>query len=262
MSNPVLLISHPGHELRLHGWLEQTHPVVLVLTQGDGAHGTSRLASTTRVLERAGAQPGSVYGPLSDRDIYAALRLGQCHVFTELLARLASEIMRADATCVVADAEEGYNPSHDVCHYLATAAADLASAGLKRPIELFDFLLVGAPTDCPSALRERARWLRLDDAALHRKLAAAAAYPELRTEVERALAAHGPEAFRTECLRPVTRRSPFPTEVPFYERHGERRVAEGAYADVIRFMEHVQPLRSLLCAEGRAAHERAGVAPA
>jgi hypothetical protein len=54
-TRPALIIAHPGHELRVHHWIEKTRPLVLVLTDGSGRTTQSRLASTTRILEQAGA---------------------------------------------------------------------------------------------------------------------------------------------------------------------------------------------------------------
>ena len=59
----ILFIAHPGHELRVHGWLEAMAPEVWILTDGSGHSGRSRIDSTTRVLEPTGAVPGPVYGP-------------------------------------------------------------------------------------------------------------------------------------------------------------------------------------------------------
>ena len=71
----ALVMAHPGHELRIHGWLERTRPLPFVLTDGSGHTSSSRLASTTRVLTAAGAQPaGVLYGQLTDREVYQALR--------------------------------------------------------------------------------------------------------------------------------------------------------------------------------------------
>jgi hypothetical protein len=58
----ALVVAHPGHELRVHHWLELTRPFVIVLTDGSGHSGQSRLASTTRVLAAAGARPDSRRG--------------------------------------------------------------------------------------------------------------------------------------------------------------------------------------------------------
>jgi hypothetical protein len=37
-----------------------------------------------------------------------------------------------------------------------------------------------------------------------------------------------------------------PEEPPFYERHGERRVREGRYADVLRWRRHLRPFARAL----------------
>ena len=55
----ALVVAHPSHELRLHGWLEQTRPCVCVLTDGAGRSGEPRLTRTTEVLARAGATQGA-----------------------------------------------------------------------------------------------------------------------------------------------------------------------------------------------------------
>lgn len=81
----ALAIAHPGHELRVHSWLETAHPTVFVLTDGSWRCGQSRLGSTTRILARAGAELGSIYGRLTDRMLYAGIlnhdleRLHQAH---------------------------------------------------------------------------------------------------------------------------------------------------------------------------------------
>jgi hypothetical protein len=56
----ALVIGHPGYELMVHGWLELTQPLVFVLTDGSGRSNQSRLASTTKILNRAGAKQGSI----------------------------------------------------------------------------------------------------------------------------------------------------------------------------------------------------------
>lgn len=216
-----------------------------MLTQGDGASGESRLRSTSAVLSRAGAPVGAVYGPLKDREIYAAL-LGQRHdVFLRILDALADALIASGFDCVVSDAEERYNPSHDVCRYLASAAASIAARVAGRDLEGFDFPLIGAPDACAAELSARARWIHLDDAALARKLAAAHNYPELAGEVDAALATVGAQAFRTECLRPWTAPAAENGARPFYEMYGERQVAAGVYAEVIR-LEHLLSLRDAL----------------
>src|SRR5262245_32746620 len=80
----ALIIAHPGHELRVHRWLEVARPLVCVLTDGSGHTDCSRLASTTAVLERTGCTPGPVYGRLTDRSLYKAILGGDVDLFGSL----------------------------------------------------------------------------------------------------------------------------------------------------------------------------------
>lgn len=108
----ALVIAHPGHELRVHGWLEAARPSVCVLTDGSGRTGRPRLDSTTKVLDAAGARRGAVYGPFSDGRLYAALLEHEHSPFIRLVEGLASTFVRERVRVVAGDAEEGYNPSH------------------------------------------------------------------------------------------------------------------------------------------------------
>jgi hypothetical protein len=246
---PVLIVAHPGHELRIFGWLERARPVVCVLTDGSGSGGEGRLDSTTRTLRSTCATPGAVYGPLSDRAIYAAMLGGDVDLFRRLADELAEVLAAQDTDCVVGDAVEGYNPSHDVCRLVIDTAVRMVGRTRGGMIPNYDFPLVGPPGQCPEPLRASAYFLHLDDAALGRKLDAADAYPELAGEVRAALGRFGVEPFRGECLRPVApaeRHGWGPDEVPFYERYGEERVAAGVYQHVLRFREHVLPISDAL----------------
>src|SRR4051812_8757577 len=69
----ALIIAHPGHELRVHHWLEQAKPLVFVLTDGSGRTTQSRLASTSKILQQAGATSGSIYGRFPDATIYSIM---------------------------------------------------------------------------------------------------------------------------------------------------------------------------------------------
>jgi len=242
---PTLVIGHPGHELRVHGWLEVARPNVLVLTDGSRHAGRSRLASTTRVLAATGARPGAIYGRFTDRKIYAAILDRRFDVFFQLADDLASALVADGAEWVASDACEGFNPTHDVCRIVTDTAIALARSARRQSIANLAFPLDGPPVvDAAGAIR-----FALDDAAFMRKLAAAQAYTELRGEVNDAFAKHGQEAFRTECFVPIEEpysADRFTDPVPFYERYGERQVAAGFYAQVIRYRDHVAPLAEAL----------------
>ncbi len=245
------MIAHPGHELRVFGWASQVHPLTAVLTRGDGSISGSRLSSTTKVLEAVGATAGPVYGRFSDREIYDLLLHGQTGPLLEVRDALAESFVAAGISVVACDAEEWYNPSHDVCRYLTVSAAHRASRRIGRVIQVFDFPLIGLPDTCPDDMRASAIRVELDDELFDMKLENARCYPELRIEVERALAVNGAEAFRVECLRPVTAPHAAPPSVPFYELYGERQVQAGHYTHVIRYDPHVAAVRDALRDEPR-----------
>jgi hypothetical protein len=245
----ALVVAHPGHELTVHHWLERVRPRVFVLTDGSGSSGRSRLGSTTALLERLGAPRGGIYGRFGDRDLYAALRERRIEPWLALASELRSAFEADGVELVVADAAEGYNPSHDLAGRLAAAAARRASRATARPIEVFEIDVASGPgTAAPPAAS-----LALDDAALERKRRAAGAYEELRGEVERALEERPVEAFRVEVFHrpgsdPAWRRT---GGRPEYERVGEERVARGLYPEVIRHREHLAPIEEALERFGR-----------
>src|SRR5437899_240812 len=100
----VLVIAHPGHELRVHHWLERARPRVLVLTDGSGHTDSSRLAATTSVLDKVSARPGRLYGRLSDRELYRAILTNDADFFAGLVEEIAQELDREGADYAVGDA--------------------------------------------------------------------------------------------------------------------------------------------------------------
>jgi hypothetical protein len=263
----LLVVAHPGHELRVHGWLEKAHPDVWVITDGSGRTNRSRLDSTTRVLEATGAVPGPVYGQFSDADLYNAVVNFDHRCFTQLVDQLVAALTRDRIDLIAGDAQEGYNPAHDICRLVVNAAVRFVRNKSMNQIANYDFTLVGSPDNCSE---EHSLRLNLDDAAFARKLSSARNYPELQAEVESAL--HGvdhqnfrkhPELaqrvrsdfgitdvnhFRVECLRRVNSASTLATngDAPFYEVYGERQVKAGHYKHVLRYREHMLPLAEAL----------------
>ncbi len=158
-----------------------------------------------------------------------------------------------------------------MCRLIADAAVELARRACGREVRSYDYPVVRRPDHCPEPRRAGAVWLHLDEETFGRKLSAAFEfYPELAAETRRdfegrdpddnksghfklagdehaATALDGLDVFRVECLRPVFAADPpFDADVPFYEQHGERRVAEGLYGRVIRYREHMAPLADAL----------------
>jgi len=245
-THTALVVAHPGHELRIHGWLERTRPIVFVLTDGSGGLGQSRLASTQGLLDAAGARCGRIFGRFTDRTLYKALVEHQHSEFLDVAGELATTLLEHRIEFIAGDAAEGYNSGHDVCRLLIDAAVEWIRVREGRRIENRDFPVVAAPETCSTEQRDSAIWFQLDQPALSRKLAAARAYRELAGEVEAALTAHGPNAFSTECLRLIQEPWSLPPAPAWYEEYGNKRVKEGIYDRVVRQDEHIVPLKCTL----------------
>ena len=184
----ALVVAHPSHELRLHGWLELAQPYVCVLTDGGGRSGEPRLERTTEVLSRAGATQGAIYGRLTDLEVYSAILNGDIDLFAAMAEELAAMFVDERIEYVVGDAAEGYNVTHDICRVMIGAAVDVAEQRYGHRVKNFDFAVVGPPDECPAELRDEAIWLQLDDEAFDRKITAARRYtPKMAMDVEAAL---------------------------------------------------------------------------
>src|SRR5262245_4104833 len=237
----AIVVAHPGHELLVYHLIEKHHPLYCCLTDGSGGGAASRLSSTTRLLDGVGASIGPIYGRYPDTQIYRLLLDGCVDVFVALAEELATALAGAGVDSVAGDAVEGFNPAHDVCRLIVDGAVEILRRRTGREVRNYEFPLDGPP----DAARPGSIVVRLDEAALDRKLAAARGYPEMRAEVEAARGRYGRQAFAIECLRPAattSQTSRFEQEPPDYERYGERRVNEGRYSEIIRYRDHVRPV--------------------
>jgi hypothetical protein len=253
---PVLVVAHPGHELRLFGWLCANCPDVIVLTDGSGCFGPSRIQSSRRLLANVGARPGPLFGAYTDQQIYRGILDGDTPLFTEMATALIDFLRRGRYTMVVTDPFEGYNPSHDLCNVLSNIALRRVSAVIGRSIRLFDYALTGH-TDFQ--ISKSLTKMRLSGEVLLAKYAAAERYVELQGEVASAVRKEGEEAYREEVLRELPAEgisaNPF-NGPPFYESYGERQLATGRYSTVIRYAEHFLPIAQAL--SGLAEHRDSG----
>jgi hypothetical protein len=253
MQRPLLFAAHPGHELRVYGWLKETKPAVCFLTDGSGADGVSRAARSDAVLESAGAVAGPMYAVASDRTVYAALLEGNAEFFCALARRLANVIVDGEYAFAAGDAAEGYNPSHDVARMLLDAAVGLARRGGAR-VANYAFPVVGHPLEPPAGAFVQSLSVQLDDATLHEKIERGRAYAHdtggiLVSEVDEAIERFGIEAFREERLFEAgdgALDAVFDRAKPFYETYGEQQVEAGKYSFVLRWVDHVRPVAAAL----------------
>src|SRR5262245_11453038 len=194
-TDSALLLSHPGHELRIYGFVEQVRPLVCVLTDGSGRAASARIATTARAVEAIGAELGKLFGRFRDRDIYDAVRAGTVSRFTALAAEIGDLLVARGVSRLVSDAPEHVILTHDLLAAVADAAVSLA-ARRGHAVAHYDFVLHAHPDSCPALLRESALRYTLDDAALARKRDWAMRYSELAPEIAHDRALYGEDAFR------------------------------------------------------------------
>jgi hypothetical protein len=58
LQSGALIVAHPSHETRLHGWLEAASPRVYILTDGSGLSGNPTIASAAAYVDQI--VPGSI----------------------------------------------------------------------------------------------------------------------------------------------------------------------------------------------------------
>ena len=226
MPQPIAILAHPGHELRLFAWMERERPLVCILTDGSGGVAASRTAYSEGLLRGCGASAGQMMGTLPDRAWYAAILAGDADPFLRAAESIAGAA--EPGALVVADPVEGYNPMHDLCAAVADRVAALiggrrATYPLMRP-------------------RHEGEVLRLDPATAQRKRAAVTLYAPLAEEAAVLLAAD-PRALAEEWI--LADRFDWPEAMvppPAYEAIGAARQAAGVYGETIGYQRHVRPM--------------------
>lgn len=242
----ALIVGHPGHELRVWGWMRAVRPVVAVLTDGGGHAEQSRLHLSADLCREARASISPHFGMTTDTAMYTAILTGDMDTFLTMADRLAVWLMDERVDLVAGDAAEGYNPTHDVCRLVVDRAARLA--GAERRVENWAFLLTGSPV--PASPGESWTCFELDAEGLAAKIEAGRRYAAavggtLLGEIDGLLTRFGHAAFGREYFQPAEPRVRS-SDSPFYETYGERQVALGRYRHVIRLADHVQPIADAL----------------
>ena len=205
MSTSAIVVAHPGHELRVFHWMERTQPLYCCLTEGSGGAASSRMPSTDAVLARVGSRRRPALRPLCRQgDLPLPARTGASTSSSTSSKSWRICSWRRASTPSPATPSKASTRRTTSAASSSTAPWRWRAGEARRPIDNRDFVLEGRPDACPEASRAAATWLRLDDAALDRKIDAALQYPELRPEVHAALERFGRGAFAVECLRPVT----------------------------------------------------------
>lgn len=248
---PLLLHAHPGHELRLFGWMEQHKPTLFLMTDGSGG-GAPRTEHSLQSALLAGAHPGAIFGMAPDRDWYAAILNADLIMFDNVVSALIEAATANRSSIIVSDAVDGYNPMHDLCEVVAASAV----ANLRKRGRSVSHLVARAVAGGDG--NEIVTEIALDRNAKARKQKAVDAYTPLAGEVQNLLD-EDPAALSCEHLRRPT----FAWDAhwsPSWENIGASRVAASKYTQRIEYERHVRPLALALLerwsAEPKTSEER------
>ena len=245
----AVVIGHPGHELKVFGWITTHHPRVYVLTDGSGQNGASRLSATENLLAQLGVERGEIFGAATDAEIYEAILEQRVSLFLNILDAMAESFASHSIDFVAGDLSEGFNPTHDLCRELIDAAVALVQRARKVSIPNYGFSLTEGESSYEPSHDRDCMHLRLDDDLLCRKLQAARSYAGLSGEIQSAIQHYGEEYFGVECLKKNNLTVPplwAESGKPHYERWGEQRKTEGKYVSVIRYREHIVPIATAI----------------
>ncbi|MER8922442.1 hypothetical protein [Mesorhizobium sp. M0802] len=237
----VLVLAHPGHELRVYHWLECAQPRVYLLTDGSGGRQTARTQYSRHLVKAAGATPGAVFGDIPDAVWYEALLAGETDFFVDVLTKIATDLAGAKNVQFVSDAVDGYNPIHD----LAYAYGQALAGALKRTAKVAQHLCSAA---VPNVAGPIGLEIQLDHAARARKMAAVESYSPLADEANR-IVERDPQCFDRERL--ISQHFDWEGSwAPEWEVIGKERVAAGIYRRCITYKDNVQPIAKRLKFEG------------
>jgi len=246
----LAIFAHPGHELRALHTLHQARSGVVYLTDASASTGQSRVSMSEVTLRRSDIDVVPDFMPVADADLYRAMMGGQTQLFTQMVDDIARLIDRCEPDFVLTDSAEGYNPAHDLCHFLVMTAADKS----RHHPPVYDIALNHDPLDFAHAAPESCIIHDLDAAAVSRKRVVIEDYTRaagdmLRREAEGLLRQFGTQGQGREILRPSLTLTvylrQFSKTPPFFESHGLKRVREGKYTETLT-MAHLRPLLNQL----------------
>lgn len=240
----LLFIGHPGHELLAHKFMSIYKPAVVFLTDGSGNNNQPRIHQSVNLIKSLNLNAYSPFKPYSDRQIYDLILSNSIDSFLRIKLTLKEFILKNEFQMIVGDALEGFNPSHDLCRYLINSiVVELKNEGFE--IKNYDFFQDDVRKNQVSEKKDEDIVLELNKNELQKKMDACMNYPEIKSEVDKFVAHFGKEFFALEFFRKV--KDPkmitsWDTEFPYYEEFGKRRIAEGAYEQLISFENHIKKI--------------------
>jgi len=208
-----------------------------------------RIEASYHLCQEMRCPRGEIFGRYLDRELYALMMSGDPTPFLDLAGELAASFVRNGTRIVVVDGWQLYSPAHDIWHLTVRAAAAAASRSLGRPVLCLDYQIMPQKW----SMRDPGQtWMRskLSVEAIERKLALVNKFPGIADDMRQLMAFRDHNFIEEEILsevRPIVELIPAEGEVPLYELFGAKRVAEGVYAETLRY-QHIEPIMNALVA--------------
>lgn len=194
--NYALSIAHPGHELRLHGFLEQAKPFVWILTDGSERTGNDMMWSSINCIDKATKQGKTNFAPqdksmykifkmdfpgsaqenfhVKDSQIYSEVFNGKIDFFKKYITGMVNNLIKYKIDFLVSDASEDYHLTHEVVRMISEIAIIKVGEQTGKEIRLYDFPLSKPHNDL---LSDDCIHIQLDEEAVERKIDAIIEFP-------------------------------------------------------------------------------------
>lgn len=199
--NYALSIAHPGHEYRLHAFMEQAKPFVFILTDGSERTGEDMMMHSIRCIDKAVKQGvkltvaniqsfqrifklsitpegGEMYH-LTDADIYNKVK-NQPAGLNTYVEFMVDKLIKHKIDYLVCDAAEDHHLTHDLVRMMCDIAVKRVKEKSGKEILLYDFPLNKPFND---SLNENCIRIELDENQLERKINALLKYPLALTDL-------------------------------------------------------------------------------
>lgn len=252
LGNGALAVAHAGHELRLHGFIEQAKPYMFILTDGSSDKASPRMGYSQIYASNLFPEQKDTFmtfslGNLSKEEKYIKdsqlineMMSGRTEFFEMYAGEMAHIMIEKQIDYVVCDASEDADVAHEIGVILTDVAIRLVEKMSRKKIMRYEYA-VTKPYN--HDLTEDCIHIVLDEPMAQRKIEELSKYhvsllSEMKQDidvdetviyqlkqiekgglkqVETMLAEANPDYFRNEYLRPhIYKEEPVPTIISVF----------------------------------------------
>ena len=244
---PLLIIGHPGHELRAFKFIKDYKPDAVIITDGSGSQHSSRIANSIKILDSLGSRCINLFNPFTDKEIYDFILNENIRAIGKIRAIILNEVLTQGYDLLIGDALEGFNPTHDLCRYIINSVVKKANLENRDyAIKNISYKLDSVSSNKSNLISDESVFnFFLSEKEFNEKYTAALNYPELQFELDKAIQLYGKDAFMNEeyeVVEDIEMISNWSTPYPFYENYGKEKVRDGIYQHSIEFEKHMKPI--------------------